>query len=193
MKIHTLVCAVVAIAFAAPSAAQQAPYDPAAVVRTQAEAMAPLTMFDGVWRGPATIHMPDGKVLELTQTERFGPMLDGSLRVVEGRGHDSTGAVKFNAFGIVSYNARTKAYSLHSYAQGQASDFPVQLLSDGWVWTMQAGPGASIRYTARIENGDWYEIGEHIVEGQPPVRTFEMRLKRIGDSTWPAGGAIGLK
>ena len=27
--------------------------------------------------------------------------------------------------------------------------------------------------------------------GKEPVRFFEMNLKRVGDTTWPAGGAIG--
>ena len=60
--------------------AQDGGYDPAAVIRAQAAAIAPLSMFDGAWRGPATIQMPGGKALQLVQTERVGPMLDGSVR-----------------------------------------------------------------------------------------------------------------
>jgi hypothetical protein len=47
-----------------------------------------------------------------------------------------------------------------------------------------------LRYTATVRDGVWTEIGERIVEGKPPVRTFEMRLKRIGSTDWPAGGAV---
>jgi hypothetical protein len=51
-------------------------------------------------------------------------------------------------------------------------------------------PGASIRYTAVIEDGIWTEVGERIVEGQEPFRFLEMKLQRTGDTSWPAGGAV---
>jgi hypothetical protein len=38
-----------------------------------------------------------------------------------------------------------------------------------------------------------HEIGERIVPGGEPVRFFEMTLKRIGDTDWPAAGAVGPK
>jgi hypothetical protein len=60
---------------------------------------------------------------------------------------------------------------------------------DGYVWEIPAGP-ATIRYTAVIKDGAWREVGDRIVPDKEPVRFFEINLKRVGDSSWPAAGAI---
>jgi hypothetical protein len=51
----------------------------------------------------------------------------------------------------------------------------------------------TIRYTVIIKDGGWREIGERITPGKPPVQFFEMNLARIGDSAWPAAGAIPMR
>ena len=166
--------------------------DPAALIAAQREAMAPLAYMNGVWRGPAWIILQSGEKKTITQTERIGPFLDGSVKVVEGRGYESDGKVGFNAFGTFSYNPATRVYTLHSYAQGYVGDFVLTLTADGYVWEIPAGP-ATIRYTAVIKDGAWREVGDRIVPGREPVRIFEMNLKRVGDTDWPAAGAISPK
>ena len=189
MHRHTLAAlALAATAIVAPSAVRAQPGDPAAMVAAQRTAMARLAMMDGVWRGPAWTILPTGRH-EITQTERIGPFLDGSIKVIEGRGYDADGSVSFNAFGTISYDPERQAYSLRSYAQGRMGDFPLTLTSDGYVWEIPAGP-MTIRYTATIQNGAWREVGDRIVPGREPVRFFEMNLRRVGDTDWPAAGAV---
>jgi hypothetical protein len=159
------------------------------LLAAQVRAMAPLAIFDGIWRGQATVTLPDGMTLALTQTERVGGMLGGTLKLIEGRGYMPDGAVGFNAFAVISFSPQSGKYSFRSHAQGYAGDFPVEVRPDGFTWTIPAGP-AMLRYTATVRDGVWTEIGERIVEGKPPVRTFEMTLKRIGSTDWPAGGAV---
>src|ERR1700704_4425958 len=130
--------------------------DPAALISAQREAMAPLAFMDGVWRGPAWTILPSGEKHSVTQTERVGPFLDGSVKVIEGRGYDADGKVAFNAFGTVSYNPATRAYTLHSYAQGYAGDFVLKPTPDGYVWEIPAGQ-MTIRYTAVIKDGNLRE------------------------------------
>ena len=166
--------------------------DPAALITAQREAMAPLAMMDGVWRGPAWTILPSGEKHNITQTERIGPFLDGSIKVIEGRGYNADGKVGFNAFGIISYDPATKAYTLHSHAQGQVGDFILKLTADGYVWEIPAG-AMTIRYTAVIKNGGWLEVGDRIMPGKEPVRFFEMNLKRVSGTNWPAAGAIPPK
>lgn len=166
--------------------------DPAALITAQREAMQRLAMMDGVWRGPAWTILPSGEKHSITQTERIGPFLDGSVKVIEGRGYEADGKVTFNAFGTISYNPATRAYTLHSYAQGQVGDFVLTPTADGYVWEIPAGP-MTIRYTAVIKGGAWREVGDRIMPGKEPVRFFEMNLKRVGDTTWPAGGAVSPK
>src|SRR5438552_1734145 len=132
--------------------AQGARPDPATLIAAQRDAMAPLAYMDGVWRGPAWTLLPSGEKHTITQTERIGPFLDGSVKVIEGRGYDPNGKVTFNAFGTISYNPATKVYTLHSHAQGYVGDFVLALTADGYVWEIPAGP-ATIRYTAIIQDG----------------------------------------
>jgi hypothetical protein len=192
LKLHRLV---VAFAFTLCSlgtgSLARAQVDPQ-VIAAQKEAMKALAMMDGVWRGPAWTILPTGEKLNVTQTERVGPFLDGAVRVMEGRGYDAGNNLKFNAFGTVSYDVVKKAYTLHTYAMGHVGDFPLTANADGFVWEIPAGP-MTIRYTCTIKNGEWHEVGDRIVPGQEPVRFLEMTLKRVGDSDWPAAGAIPPK
>ena len=166
--------------------------DPAATIAAQREAMATLTFMDGVWRGTAWTILPSGEKHTITQTERVGPFLDGSVKVIEGRGYDPDGTVTFNAFGTVSFNPATHAYALHSYAQGNVGDFVMTPAADGYVWDIPAGP-STIRYTAVIKAGAWREVGDRITPGKDPVRFFEMNLERLGATDWPAAGAVAAK
>jgi hypothetical protein len=168
---------------------QQGRQDPAALVAAQRGAMRRLSVMDGVWRGHAWTVLPSGEKHDITQTERIGPFLDGSVKVIEGRGYGPDGRVTFNAFGTISYNAATRAYTLHPYAQGKVGDFVLTPTPDGYVWEIPAGP-TTIRYTAVIKDGAWKEVGDRIVPGREPARFFEMNLRRVGDTDWPAAGAV---
>ena len=176
---------------AAPAHAQRPP-DPTTLLAAQREGMARLAYMDGVWRGTAWTLLPSGEKHTVTQTERIGPFLDGSVRVIEGRGYEADGSVGFNALGIVSYKPGEKTYVFHAYAQGNVGDFVLTPTEDGYVWEIPAGP-MTIRYTAVIKDGKWREAGDRILPGKDPVRFFEMELARIGDTDWPAGGAVPAK
>lgn len=194
MKRLALIAAPIALMAAAlplSAALAQRP-DPAALQAAQREAMGAFAHMDGVWRGPAWSLTPDGRH-EIVQTERIGTFLDGSVRVIEGRGYNQDGTVGFNALGVISYNSATRAYTMSSWAQGHAGTFPIRPTEDGYVWEIPAGPGAIIRYTATIRDGSLREIGERIAGDAPPVQIFEMNLRRIGDTDWPAGGPVPMR
>ncbi|MDQ6701205.1 MAG: DUF1579 domain-containing protein [Acidobacteriota bacterium] len=176
-------------ALASVTAYAQARPDPTTLIAAQREAMIPLGYMDGVWRGTAWTILPSGQKHTITQTERIGPFLAGSVKVIEGRGYDPDGKVTFNAFGTISYNPATKTYTLHSYAMGNVGDFVLTRTVDGYVWEIPAGP-MTIRYTAEVKNGAWREVGDRITQGKEPFRFFEMNLKRVGDTDWPAAGTI---
>jgi hypothetical protein len=186
---RVLVSSLIISAFACGLAQAQGP--DLESIAAQKEAMKSLAMMDGVWRGPAWTMLPTGKH-EITQTERIGPFLDGAIKVLEGRGYNADGTVGFNAFGTISFDTASKEYRLHSYALGRAGDFKLTPTADGYVWEIPAGP-MTIRYTATIKGGAWKEVGERVAQGQAPVQFFEMNLKRVGDTDWPAAGAIPAK
>ena len=71
-------------------------------------------------------------------------------------------------------------------------DFALTVTADGFSWSIPAGP-MTIRYTAAFKDGTWREVGDRIAPGKEPVRSFEMILKRLGDTNWPLAGAVGPK
>lgn len=187
---HGVVVGLILVAFAASShTAGQGRPDPTALLLAQKEAMNRLAILDGIWRGSAWIVLPSGDKHTFTQTERVGPFLDGSVKVIEGRGYEADGSVVFNALGIISHDLRGHEYTLHSYAQGQVGDFTVTLIEGGFRWEIPAGP-MTMRYTAVIQDGTWKETGERVLPGKDPVPFFEVTLQRMGDTDWPSAGAV---
>jgi hypothetical protein len=168
--------------------------DPAAakLIEAQQAAMKKLDKLNGVWRGPAWTVLRGGEKHHLTQTERIGPFLDGSVKVVEGKGYESDGKPSFNAFGIISYDPARKVYSMRSYAMGRSGDYPLVITDSGYKWEIVSGP-MTIRYSITIQDNEWKEIGERIQKDKEPVQFFEMNLKRIGDTHWPVEGTIPPK
>lgn len=181
--------ALAAVLLAAPMAASaQMPASPNGS-EAQRTAMDRLGFMDGEWRGEATVFGPNGP-MTLTQTERVGPMLGGSIKVIEGRGYAADGSTEFNAMATVSWDARAGRYGFRSYAQGYSGDYPFEVTEDGFRWETPAGPGAKIEYVAVVRDGTWHEVGTWVAEGQPRRPMMEMRLTRVGDTDWPAGGAV---
>jgi len=181
-----------AAAALAPMAAPAQRQDAAGLVASQTEAMRALAMLDGVWRGPATASEAEGRRVSFVQTERIGPFLGGSIKVIEGRGYDDDGAVRFNALGVVSFDPATRAYTMHSHAQGHVGDFVFVPTSDGYRWEIPL-PAGRIRYVATVSSDELHEVGDLLLDGRAPVRIFEMRLKKLGATDWPAAGAVPPK
>ena len=174
---------------ASPPAAAPAPaWDPASRIAAQREAMKAIDFMDGAWRGRAvTDRLPAGFI----HTERSGTLLDGTVRLIEGRSYDEKGGTRFNAFATISYDPARRTYTMHSHAMGFVGDFPLAVRPDGYGWTQPAGPGAEIRYTATVKGDEWREVGERVVNGGPPEKVFEMTVRRIGPTSWPQEGAVG--
>jgi hypothetical protein len=166
--------------------------DPLALMAAQKQAIAPLAFMDGEWRGTASTTLPDGSTHVITQTERVGSFLDGSVKVVEGRGYEADGRVSFNALGVVYFDTARKVLRFQAHAMGNSGEYSFVPSADGFVWEIPAGP-MTIRYTATIKGGEWHEVGDRVMPGAPDVRFFEMKLKRISDSSWPAAGAVSQK
>lgn len=179
--------AAVALALSVPSMAFAQAADTAAMAAQQ-EAMKKLDWMNGKWRGPAVTQSPQGEH-EVTQTERIGGFLDGTLKVIEGKGYNPDGSTGFHAFGVVTYDTAAKTYWMTSSAQGRSGKFQLTPSDNGYVWEIPAGP-ATIRYTATLADGKWTEVGDYVAPGQPPRRFFTMTLTRLGDTDWPEAGGM---
>ena len=174
---------------ATPATAQVAAPDKIAAQRAAIEK---LDFMNGRWRGPAVTQMPGG-AHQVTQTERIGNFLDGTLKLIEGHGYNADGTTGFHAFGVVSFDDAKGEYVFSSHAQGHAGTFAFRRTDTGYVWDIPAGPKMTIRYTATITATHWNEVGDRIVEGALPQRFFEMNLTRLGDTNWPAAGGVPMK
>jgi len=163
--------------------------DPAELIAAQKRALTKLEFLDGQWRGEAWTMLPSGDKHTFTQTERVGPFLDASVRIIEGHGYEKNGQSIFNALGIISYDSNNDQYTMHSYAQGHTGDFELKAIENGFIWEIPAGP-MTMRYTAIIENDTWHEIGERMIPNNDPVQFFEMTLTRIADTDWPAANPV---
>lgn len=173
--------AIAAMLMSAPAAAGEAP---ARVVRSTA----PLAFLDGLWVGEATAYAPDGRAFPMKMMERVGPMLGGEVRVLEGKASDADGRTLFNAFSVVAPAAADAAYAMRSYTPGRTGAYELRMTGpSSFAWSYAHG-GARFRYTAKVENGVWTEVGERLNADGSAARHFEMKLKRSDDTDWPAAG-----
>lgn len=186
-----VVLAIAPLVFATPALAQG--FDPAPRIAAQKEALQAFDKIDGEWRGEAKTLLPDGSWHTFTQTERVGPMLDGAVKVIEGRGYEADGSTNFNAFAVISYNPDRMTYSIRSYTSGWVGDYPMTPTDTGFTWEVQAGPDMKMSYVATVKDGVWTEIGTRIPKNGPPVKFIEFTVKRHGAATWPAAGAVAPK
>lgn len=179
-----------ALAAAAPpaAAAQQQRPNPAAMMAAEREAMKAIDWTDGEWRGVAVTQTATGEH-RVTHTERSGALLGGTVRLIEGHSYRDDGSTGFNALAMLSYDPTKKSYRMTSHAEGQFGTFEIVPTSDGYSWSIPAGP-MTIRYTAHFKDGVWTEIGERVLEGRPPQPFFRMDLKKVGPTSWPAAGAV---
>jgi len=185
-----LVAAALLSAAVLPAQAQMRT-DPA-VIAEQKAAIARLAKLHGEWRGTATITSPSGTI-KLVQTERAGPMLDGTALVIEGRGYDEAGKLAFNAFAVISYDAATDQYAMNSWTDGRTGKFPFAVTDTGFEWSIPVPNGATIKYVATVADGKWTEVGSYIGAGMPPVEFAKLEVARTGDTDWPAAGFVTAK
>lgn len=187
MIVRTTIAAVLALSLEATAHAQPGQPKTSELLAAEAQAIKPLAWMDGRWQGPAWRLTPEGRHA-FTQTERVGPMLDGSVKVIEGKSFELDGRpAEFNAFGVMGYDPMKKTYSFHTYAQGRGGDFPLEVPAEGYVWKIAAG-AVTIRYTATHSGDTWHEVGEMIRPDGAVTQIFEMTLHRTGDTDWPLAG-----
>jgi hypothetical protein len=156
-------------------------------------AMAKLAFMSGVWIGTAEGVGSSGDAWKVTQTERMGPMLDGDIIVMEGRGYKSDGATAFNNFAVVSWDVIAQKYELRWYSTNAVRTVELKLTADGYVWEISDGSNMTTRYTATVKDKNWREVGELIENSKPPRKIFELNLKRVRDTDWPNGKPVPPK
>jgi len=163
------------ISFSLSLAAQQ----PASnSVEAQREAMRKLSFLAGHWLGPVTIVRGPGEPLHLTQTEDVEYKLDGLVLLVEGKSASADGKVVFSALATIAYDDASHTYRLRAYHDGHYVDTELSAPANGFAWSFTAGPAHIVNTMHLTAKGEWNEVTEVTVGGNPPQRSVEMLLQR---------------
>ena len=158
--------------------AQGPPARPGAAA--QKTAMKKLAFLEGKWSGKASVRMGPGEPLDLIQTEDIEFRLDGTILLIEGKGRDpKTGEVRFNAVGIVSYDAAKNAYEFRAYSEGRKLDSVFETDGAGFAWGMDQGP-LKVRHTMKLtEKGEWSETTTSKYGDNPEMVSVRMLLEKL--------------
>jgi hypothetical protein len=167
-----------------PLLAASPPTDPTIEVK---RALSQLAALDGVWRGPVERTDADGGDSKLTMIARVGPMLDGTIKVLEERTSAADGKLAFSLVAVFSFSSATQEYTVHAYSRGNVRSAVVHLTPGGYYFEMPEAGGATMRLTTKVAEGGWHEIVERLVPGQPPSPVARIELKRTDTSDWPSG------
>lgn len=162
--------------------------------KAQQEAMKALAFLDGEWRGPAKLKRKDGWA-PMTQTERASLMLDGTVRMVEGRGYEEDGTLSFNVVSLITYEPAKGVYMMRSYSGGgRASDHPLKVTANGFSWEQKSGAKLTNRHEVTVKNGVWTETATRVpaadgkAAGEPEVYV-SFAARRLREAGWPSVAA----
>ncbi len=134
----------------------------------------------GQWKGAGWIQQ-GAKRETFDGTETVQRKIGGLALLVEGNFKNKEGVVIHDTLAVISPNMKTKTYDFQTYlANGMNGIQELKTIEGGWQWGLQF-PGGAMRYTIKIENDIWNEIGEMSRDdGKTWMKFFEMNLKKVG-------------
>ena len=94
---------------------------------------------------------------------------DGKERVV----HD--------ALGFITYDTKAKTYKFESHlSNGRSDSFTAKLIDEKTLrWEIPKTPLGHMRYTIKVSDGKWHEIGDASKDGKEWKTFFEMNLEKV--------------
>lgn len=158
----------------APSAAQPPPTQPPSLDRMKA-----LSLLVGRWEGGGSIRMGPVEPHRFNGSEVVEEMLGGRILVIEGRHWaENPEQLVHHAFAVISWDEKAGHYRFQSHlADGRSGTYQGTLENGAFVWHMEIPNAGRIRYTIRVEEGVWREVGERQQDGTW-MPFFEMTLNR---------------
>lgn len=142
-------------------------------------AMEKVRALAGEWHGSGWIQMGPQRH-QFDQKESVTVKANGAVVVIDGLGRniaDSTQIIH-QAYAVVSYDLKTKKYLMRAFrGDGNYVDADFSVQEDGSiVWGFTHPMAGQIRYTIRLQNGQWVETGDTSRDGQTWLPFFEMKL-----------------
>ncbi len=134
----------------------------------------------GVWEGSGWTLQGKTKGT-FSGTEIVQRKIDGLALLVEGKFKSPEGKTIHETLAVISYDTKQNIYRFRTYlANGSTGgDQVIKILSpDTFEWGFDT-PGGKIKYTIKIADGMWSEVGEFSGDsGKTWVKFFEMNLKK---------------
>ena len=153
-------------------------------IAAQREAMRKLDFWVGEWQGTGWYQAGPGGRRETTVTETIHPKLGGLALLAEGLGR-SAGVVAgeetitHDALGIICFDEQLKRYRFVHYRAGDKLDeAELKLIEGGLQWERKVQSG-TVRFTAKIQEDRWHEVGEFSADGKTWRPFMEMTLHRV--------------
>jgi hypothetical protein len=143
----------------------------------QREAMRKLSFLTGHWSGPVKIVRGPGEPLHLTQTEVVEYKLDGLVLLLEGKSISADGKALFSALATIAYDDASHTYRFRAYNDGHYLDTELSVPADGFSWSFAAGPAHIVNTMHLTGKGEWDEVTEVTVGGNPPHHSMDMLLQ----------------
>jgi hypothetical protein len=176
MRIQSWLVLAVVAGVALPVRAQGPP-DPKPAI----EAVKSVAFLEGRWSGEGWYQMGPGPKEEYTQAETIETKLDGAVLLIEGMGHSKGENARkvHHALAVISYDPVQKGLVFSSFLAGRPRlDVVPKVGANTFEWGFSPPNGGQIRYTIKVENGTWHELGEYSRDGQTWQPFMDMKLKR---------------
>ena len=141
--------------------------------------MKKLEKMAGQWRGSGWIQQGPQRET-FTGTETVQMKLDGLALLVEGNFSSPEGKVIHQTLAVLSSNDKMTGYNFATYlANGIAGIQDFQVFSDHFEWGFPIPNVGQVRYTIKVDDLTWSEIGEFSRDGKTWSKNFEMKLDRL--------------
>ena len=163
------------------SSAMAQPAGPPAATLSE---MAKLKFLVGSWKGSGWMEYAPGQKQPFNSSEQVELKLDGLLLLIEGIHHVSLPAEKrelkiHHALATITYDAARKDYAVRANkATGESVDARAQFTDGAFIWGFQDPRLGHLRFTIRLADGKWQEIGERSVDGRTWTKYLEMNLTK---------------
>lgn len=115
-----------------------------------------------------------------TGGEHVQVKVDGLALLVEGKFINAEGKVIHETLAVMSFDDKSKTYRFDTFlANGRSGEYELKVFPDRYEWGFDV-PGGTVRYTIKVDDKTWFEIGEFSRDGGKTwLKNFEMKLDRV--------------
>jgi hypothetical protein len=145
------------------------------------EAVKTVAFLEGRWSGEGWSQMGSGPKDVFSVTETVEVKLNGAVMLIEGVGRSKSGEAKIghHALAVIAFDPVERKLMFSSFVGGRPrQDLALEVGPDSLVRGFTLPTGGKVRYTIRVKDKVWHEVGEYSTDGSTWQTFLEMRLER---------------